>query len=142
MSNIAFYTDVTLTSNVPTAQLTFICIEKSPSKAVFLDVSTTDTRLQQKITVTVRPGDEISKVRQKFVISHIYPILVNEGEVDEYVDVRITRVETETPPSYMYSDRLQAAITGVNRAAYLINGFNTQNADIASMLKYGTVVCD
>jgi len=142
MSNVSFFTDVTLTSNVPTAAITFVCVEKSPSKMVFLDVTTTDTRLAQKITVTVRPGDENSKIRQKFAVSHIYPILVNEGETDEYVDVRITRVETETPPSYLYADRKQAAVSGVNRLAYLINGFNAQNGDIASALQYGTVVCD
>lgn len=142
MSNIAFYTDVTLTSNVPTASIAFVCIEKTATKLVFQDVSTTDTRLAQKITVTVRPGDENAKLRQKFSISHIYPILVNQGEIDEYVDVRITRVETETPPSYMYADRKQAAVTGVNRAVYLINGFNSENADIASALQYGTIVCD
>lgn len=142
MSSLSFYTDVTLTSNVPTVSIAFVCVEKSPTKMVFLDVSTTDTRLAQKITVTVRPGDENAKLRQKFSISHIYPIMINEGEDDEYIDVRITRVETETPPSYLYADRKVAAMSGINRVAYMCNGYNSQNTDIASALQYGTVICD
>jgi len=142
MSNVSFYTDVTLTSNVPSASVQFICVEKTPSKVVFLDVSTVDMRLQQKITVTVRPGNENTKTRQKFAISYIKPVLVNEGETDEYVDVHIGRFESEVPAILTYTERLTAARSLATQLEYLIKGFNTQNNDIASWLKYGTIICD
>lgn len=142
MSLCSLFDDATLSSNVPTTSFDMKCVERSDSSMVFVSTDTSDSRVQRRLTVKVRPANDQTLQRQKVSFSMITPVLFDEDTDAERVELKIARLELEVPASSTFDWRLSMAKTELQRLVYACLNSNADNDTIESALKYGAVVQD
>jgi hypothetical protein len=109
---------------------------------VFVSTDTSDSRVQRRLTVKVRPANDQTLQRQKVSFSMITPVLFDEDTDAERVELKIARLELEVPASSTFDWRLSMAKTELQRLVYACLNSNADNDTIESALKYGAVVQD
>jgi len=127
-----YFDDASVTLNSPVTERSFVCTERTPTRAVFIDVTETDPSLAYKITITTRPANTDTVVRQKVKMTIFAPAVINEGDEDEYIDPAIYRLEVEVPSGWSYTSRNNITANMIGKLPHLL-----AQADLGHCFKFG-----